>query len=397
MKKLLLASAATLGVASAAVAGGHGNEVKLGIALGFSGPLDSLAPPMEAGGKFAIEKINETGLFLDGATVTSVSGDSTCVDAGAATAVAERMITSDGINGLIGAMCSGATGAIVSNVSVPNGMVQISPSATSPALSTIEDNGLFFRMTPSDARQGVVMTEIIMEAGIKEVALTYTNNDYGKGLADSFASAFEAAGGTITINAPHDEAKGDYSAEIGALASAGGEALVVAGYADGGGAGVIQAALDTGSFETFVLPDGMISDTLTAAFGSDLDGSFGQIPAPAGDGAAVYVEMVGDAFDPTSAYAGESFDAAAVMLLAMQAAGSSAPADYLPKILEVANAPGEPIGPGDLAKALQILKDGGDIDYSGATGVELIGPGESGGTYRQVLVEGGEFKTITIR
>jgi len=393
MKKLLMASVATLGLATTATA----DDVKIGIALGFSGPLDSLAPPMEAGAKLAIEKINETGMFMDGATITSVSGDSTCTDAGAATATAERMITSDGVNGLIGAMCSGATGAIVSNVSVPNGMVQISPSATSPALSTIEDNGLFFRMTPSDARQGIIMTEIIMENGIKEVALTYTNNDYGKGLADSFQAAFEAAGGSVTINAPHDEGRGDYSAEVGALDAAGGEALVVAGYADGGGSGIIQAALDTGSFETFVLPDGMISDTLTDAYGDDLNGSIGQIPAPAGDGAAVFAEMVGDSFDATSAYAGESFDAAAVMLLAMQAAGSTAPADYLPKILEVANAPGEPIGPGELAKALEIVKGGGDIDYSGATGVELIGPGESGGTYRQVVIENGAFKTVQIR
>ncbi|HAM90950.1 MAG TPA: branched-chain amino acid ABC transporter substrate-binding protein, partial [Rhodobacteraceae bacterium] len=164
-----------------------------------------------------------------GATVTSVRADSTCIDAAAATAAAERLVTSDKVNAIMGADCSGVTGAILQNVARPNGIVMISPSATSPALSTAEDDGLFFRTSPSDARQGVVMTNIIMDRGFKTVALTYTNNDYGKGLADSFAAAFEAAGGTVTINAAHDEDKADYSAEVGALASAGGDLLVVAG------------------------------------------------------------------------------------------------------------------------------------------------------------------------
>ena len=44
----------------------------------------------------------------------------------------------------MGADCSGVTGAVLSNVAVPNGVPMISPSATSPALTTAEDNGLFF-------------------------------------------------------------------------------------------------------------------------------------------------------------------------------------------------------------------------------------------------------------
>ena len=91
------------------------------------------------------------------------------------------------------------------------------------------------------------MTEVLMEQGIKEVAVTYTNNDYGKGLADSFAAAFEAAGGTVTINASHEDGKADYSAEVGALAAAGGDRLVVAGYVDQGGSGIVRAALDSGA------------------------------------------------------------------------------------------------------------------------------------------------------
>jgi branched-chain amino acid transport system substrate-binding protein len=81
-------------------------------------------------------------------------------------------------------------------------------------------------------------------------------------------------------------------------------------------------------------------------------------------------------------------------MLAMQAAGSTDPAAYGPKILDVANAPGEKIYPGELAKALELIKAGQDIDYVGASAVELIGPGESAGTYRMIEVQNNKNETI---
>ena len=398
MKKLLTATAATALLATTAMADGQAKEVKLGIIFGFTGPIESLTPPMAAAAELAMKEATDSGLLLDAAKVTPIRADSTCIDSGAATAAAERLITSDGVNGIVGGDCSGVTGAILSNVALPNGMVMISPSATSPALSTAEDNGLFFRTAPSDARQGVVMTEVLMEQGVKEVALTYTNNDYGKGLADSFQSAFEAAGGTVTISAAHEDGKADYSAEVGALAAAGGEKLVIAGYVDQGGSGVMRAALDSGAFDSFHFPDGMYGAKLETDFGSEIDGSTGQLPGTDSPGADT-MRAMGEAagFDGTSSFVGESYDAAALIMLAMQAANSSAPGDYAGKVMDVANAPGEKIYPGELAKALQILKDGGDVDYVGATAVELIGPGESAGNYRQYEIKDGKITTVKFR
>ena len=397
MKKLLTATAASALMASAAFAGGHAKEVKIGVILGFTGPIESLTPSMADGAELAMKEVTDSGLLLDGATVTSVRADSTCVDAAAATAAAERLVTSDKVDGIMGADCSGVTGAILSNVAVPNGVVMISPSAASPALSTAEDNGLFFRTAPSDARQCVVMTEVLMEEGIKEVALTYTNNDYGKGLADSFQAAFEAAGGTVTISAAHEDGKADYSAEVGALAAAGGDRLVVAGYVDQGGSGIVRSAIDSGAFDTFHFPDGMIGAKLEENFGDEIEGSSGQHPGTDSPGVAKFSEMVGGAFDSTSPFTPESYDAAALIMLAMQAANSKDSGDYKDHVMHVANAPGEKIYPGELAKALQIIKDGGEVDYVGATAVELIGPGESAGNYRQITIEGGKITTAKYR
>ena len=393
MKKLLLASAATALMAGAASA----QDVKLGVLLGFTGPLESITPAMGAGADLAIKEINDSGKFTLG-TVTAVRGDSTCIDAAAATAAAERLITADGVAGIVGGDCSGVTGAVLQNVARPNGIGMISPSATSPALSTAEDDGLFFRTAPSDARQGEIMADILTEKGIKSVAVTYTNNDYGKGLADSFGAAFAAKGGTVTISAPHEDGKADYSAEVASLASAGGEMLVVAGYVDQGGKGVIQASLDSGAFETFYLVDGMYGEALIEAIGEPLNGSFGAVPGTDSEGAAKFQEMATAAgFDGTSAFSPESYDAAALILMSMAAANSTTSTDWTTKVMDIANAPGEPILPGELAKALELIAAGTDIDYIGATAVELVGAGESAGNYREYSITDGAITTVGFR
>ena len=394
MKKLLLASTAVFAMAGAAAA----EEIKLGILLGFTGPLESLAPDMASGAELAMKEVSDSGLLLNGSTVTPIRADSGCIDAALATASAERLITSDKVRGIVGGDCSGVTTAALTNVAVPNGMVMISPSATSPGLTTVDDKGLFFRTAPSDARQGQVMAEILTDRGIKSVAVSYTNNDYGKGLADSFEAAFKAAGGTVTINTPHEDGKADYSADIGALAAAGGEVLVVAGYIDQGGAGITNAALDSGAFDTFMFPDGMYSQALEDNFAAKTEGSFGQHPGTDSKGLEVFhANGAAAGFNPKNAFSPEAYDAAALILLAMQAAGSSDPQVYKDKVMDVANAPGEPIQPGELAKALEILKNGGDIDYVGATAVELIGPGESAGSYREFEMKGGKIETVRFR
>ncbi|HCD21048.1 MAG TPA: branched-chain amino acid ABC transporter substrate-binding protein, partial [Alphaproteobacteria bacterium] len=175
MKKLLLTALASTMIAAPALAA----DVKLGIIFGFTGPIESLTPPMAAAAEMAMKEATDSGAFMGGSSVTAVRADSTCTDAAAVTAAAERLITADGINAIVGADCSGVTIATLQNVAMPKGVVMISPSATSPALSTMEDNGLFYRTAPSDAREGQVVAEMLKEKGYKSVALTYTNNDYG--------------------------------------------------------------------------------------------------------------------------------------------------------------------------------------------------------------------------
>ena len=390
------AAALCLGMAPDAEADGH--EVKVGVILGFTGPIESLTPAMAASAELALKEASDSGAFLGGKVIVPVRGDSTCIDAAAATAAAERLVTAEGVAAIFGADCSGVTIAITNNVSVPNGVVTISPSATSPALTTIEDNGLFFRTAPSDARQGQVLAEVLIERGIDSVAVTYTNNDYGKGLDGSFGEAFAALGGTVEISAAHEDGKGDYSAEVGALSASGAEHLAVFGYVDQGGKGIIQTSVDTGAFENFIVADGMIGDTLIEAIGDALTGTIGTAPGSASEGAQMFLDhATANGVDGDGPFRGESYDAAALIVLAMQAAGSADRGGIAGQVMAVANGPGEPILPGELAKGLQILADGGEVDYVGASSVELTDVGEAAGSYAVMEVEGGAFVTKEIR
>ena len=368
-------------------------EVKMGIILGFTGPIESLTPAMAASAELAFKEASDSGSLLGGETISVVRADSTCVDSAAATAAAEGVIA-QGVAAIMGADCSGVTGAIASNVAVPNGVVMISPSATSPGLTTLDDKGFFFRTAPSDARGGQILADITKDRKIKSVAITYTNNDYGKGLADVYAAAVKAHGIKVTTSAAHEDGKADYSSEVATLAAAGGDAVAVIGYLDQGGKGIIQGSLDSGAFDKFILSDGMIGESLTDTFGKDLNKSFGSMPGSTGKGAGVFTKFAGAAgIDSSGPYTGESYDAAALIVLAMQAGNSADRTSIAKNIMGVANAPGTKIYPGELKKGLDLLAKGKKIDYEGATGVVFTSVGEAEGSFLEKEIKGGKFKT----
>jgi branched-chain amino acid transport system substrate-binding protein len=374
----------------------NAKEIKVGIILGFTGPIESLTPDMASGAELAFKEASDSGALLNGSTISTLRADSTCIDSAAATSAAEFLIN-QGATAIMGADCSGVTGAILSNVAVPNGVPMISPSATSPALTTAEDNGLFFRTAPSDARGGEVLADITSDRGITSVAITYVNTDYGVGLADVYEAAAQARGIEVTTKTAHEGDKADYSAEVGVLSSAGGDALVVIGYLDQGGNQIIRGSLDSGAFDTFVLSDGMIGDSLTDTFGSELDGSFGSMPGSTSAGAQKFVAYAEANGVNPSVYVGESYDAAALIVLAMALGKSDDSASIAANIMKVANGPGTKIYAGELKKGLELASAGFAVDYDGATDVNFTEVGEAFGAFLEKGIEGGTFNTVSQR
>ena len=142
----------------------------------------------------------------------------------------------------------------------------------------------------------------------------------------------------------------------------------------------------------------MIGQSLIDNVDGDLTGTFGTLPGSESEGANMFIEIAkangipGDGpFEP------ESYDAAALLILAMQAGGSADRSSIANYVMGVANAPGEKIYPGELGKALQLLKDGKQVNYEGATNVEFSDVGEASGSYKELEIGGGKFNTIQVR
>ncbi|MFN4272246.1 MAG: ABC transporter substrate-binding protein [Aliihoeflea sp.] len=393
--RTMLAASVAGAAFMAAAATAQADDINIGIILGFTGPIETITPHMADAAELAISEINASGNFLGGTNVSAVRGDSGCVDSALAQATAERLITSDNVVAIMGPDCSGVTRAVLENVAMANGIPMVSPSATSPGFTTFDSGGLFYRTAPSDARQGQLLADIVMGRGITSVAVTHTNNDYGAGLANAFVENFTENGGTVTVVIPHEEARGDYSAEVASLQAAGGDALMVLGYVDGG-SNVIRTAWELGAFEQFFVGDGVFTEDMPNLVGNDAAAAIvGTVPSAVGDAAANWERIGTEAgINWSSSFAGESYDAAALLLLAAQAAGEATPAGIAANILNVANEPGEEVHAGDLARGLEILANGGEINYVGATNVNLIGPGEAAGSYREYTFEDGAITTI---
>ena len=360
--------ALALGVGGAALA----QDVKIGAINGLTGGLAAYGPPILNGSKLAVRHVNEQGGILGGRKLVILSGDTQSTPQGAVDA-AQKLISVDRVVGIIGALASGATMATASSVTAPAGIPQISPASTSPEISKLKDNDFLFRTTPHDAFQGIVLAKVVSKQGIKKVAMTYVNNDYGTGLAGAFRDAYKKLGGMITAEAPHEENKASYRAELATLARDKPEALVLIAYPDSGGKIIMRQALENAFFDLFIMTDGMRQSAVVEEIGAkNIQGSFGTGPEPPkGTSAAEkFDKAYADAFGTTEElfYIQNGYDAAMMMALAIEKAGSTEGAQIRDALRSICCPPGETIEPGDWAKARKLIAAGKDIDYVGAAG-----------------------------
>lgn len=395
INRRLLASA-TLGAALLAGTVYANADVKVGFLGGFTGPIESLVPPIFAAAELAMKQVNEQGGILDGQKVDFISADSTCADATAASNAADRMVNSEKVTALVGPLCSGETIAAANNAAIPGGVLLISPAATSPALTGLDDKDLVFRTTSSDAYSGEVLAKILKDQGNENIAITYVNNDYGKGFADALEGSFKALGGTVSAKEAHEDNKADYRAEIGSLSASGAELLVVLGYVDGSGSTIIRQALEGGDFSKFAGGDGMVGDAIVTNIGEGkLDGMVGvRIGNTTSPGTEVYNKLAKDAgLDPNSSFGAQSYDAAFLIALSIQKVGKDTREGLSAALREVSSAPGEVILPGEWEKAKKLLAEGKDINYEGAAGShEFDKNGDVPGNVIHMVVDGKGFK-----
>jgi branched-chain amino acid transport system substrate-binding protein len=403
-RQALAAGAAALAapaVLASAPAAAQGAPIRIGAILSASGGLANFVPPIRAGINLAIAEINAAGGVLAGQPLALVEADDQ-TNPQVGVQVATRLVQAENVPVIIGPMGSGILIATANAVTIPAGVPIISPSATAPAISTLADNDTVFRTAVPDGLQGAVLGRITKARGVDRVAVMALNNDYGRGLAGAFQAAFERHGGTVTASQNFEADRPSYRAELQTLAGRGNpQALLVIGYPGSGGITILRNAVENAFFSRFILPDGMRDQAVVQAVGAaQMANTFGTAPGSAAspERRAAYVEAFRRAnptLDPAGAFVAQAYDAAYVAALAIQKAGRADRAAIRTALRQVANPPGEVVGPGEWAKAKAALTAGREVDYEGASGpVNFNEAGDAEGKIEVWAVQDGRIATV---
>ncbi|MEW5422414.1 ABC transporter substrate-binding protein [Amorphus sp. 3PC139-8] len=356
--------AAATAVAFAAPA--FAQDLKIGALMPMTGDLSAYGEADLSGIQLAADEINKAGGKIDVIVADTQTNPQAGVDA------AQKLVNVEGVNAIIGALSSGVTIPVATSVTSREGVVQISGASTSPTISTLNDNDFLFRTVPSDAFQGIALAKLVKEKGVDNVSIIYVNNAYGEGLAKAFEKSFTGEqGGTVSESIPFEQGQSSYRGELQRADTDDAQALLLVAYPENGIV-ILRQALEGGHFDKFIFTDGMKAPEVVEQIGADyVNGSYGTVPqSPESEGLKTFQKAYEAKFGevPPLPYIDTAYDATILVSLAAVKAGSNDRAAIRDALREVASPPGQKVGPGDYAKAVELIKAGTDINYEGAAG-----------------------------
>jgi ABC-type branched-subunit amino acid transport system substrate-binding protein len=271
-----------LGISTVALSAGlprlgqAAEPIKIGTLLDYTGALEAYGKPVQNGTVLAAEQLNKVGGPL-GRMIELVHRDSQ-TNPTAAIDAAKKLVEVDKVVAIVGSLGSGVSMAVATSVTVPSGIVQISPASTSPQITDLDDKGLVFRTCPSDALQGKVSGRLAKDLGLQTVATLYVNNPYGAGLSKNFAQAFREKGGKVPATVAYEEGKPSYRGEVEQALREKPDALAMFSYPENG-VTLMRQALELGFKGKFLLADGMKAPEVVKNVGAQyLKETFGTAP-----------------------------------------------------------------------------------------------------------------------
>jgi ABC-type branched-subunit amino acid transport system substrate-binding protein len=402
MKKILLTTALAAAVAAPALPAAA-CEITVGLVMELTGPAGAYGQAGAKSVEMAFRDINDAGgaagcnLVTD--TRDSQSQGTVAVDQ------ATQLVNIKKVPVIIGGIISSVSIPILTSVTAPAGVVQVSPASSSPTLTALgrdgKTNGVFFRTITSDALQGTAAAKYALDQGLKKIAIIHVNNDFGVNIVREFSAAYTKLGGTITSTTPYNEQQASYSAEASAAMAGEPEALyLVSTPVDG--ATIARAWISGGGPQKLLLNDGMNSSDFIEAVGAQyLNDTYGTSSGTSKTASTDYFYGAYEAFSggikPDAPAADRSYDAGAIVALAIAKAGKADAAAIKAAIPQVVAEGGTPIHAGkeEFAKALALIKDGKPIKYEGVIGpVTFDKYGDITGPFRLWRIQDGKVTTV---
>ena len=363
-------------------------KIKIGAIIPLSGQLAGFGETFEKALKLAVDEINSQGGVLGQQIGLSTCDDGTTPE-GAKNCFDK--LTGEGIkfiigpatsSGVINGVCGGAQNKVCTPVKEKKVLV-VSPSATSPLISELDDGGFVWRTPPSDAFQGEALADYIkQDQSLTRVAVIFRDDPYGRGLATAFKSRFEKLGGNVLafVSYPEDKEK-DFTQEINALYENGNpEGIVLITFVSDGNNLLVE-------LRNYITANQLQKPKLFGVDGNkdkDISGGpaadfikgnmWGTAPTPPkqdedyGKFSQAYKEKWGS--DP-AIFNDNAYDAVYVIAIGIESAGEYNPEKAKEKLVELTNG-GEQVKPvsagGSWSDIVQKIKEGVDIDYKGVSG-----------------------------
>ncbi|MDJ0573822.1 MAG: ABC transporter substrate-binding protein [Xenococcaceae cyanobacterium MO_234.B1] len=372
--------------------GGSGAGLKLGTLVPVTGDLSSIGQNMPVAVELAVNTINACGGVNDN-PVTLIQADSQ-TDPSAGSTAMTQLAEVDKVAGVVGAFASSVSSSAI-DVAVRNKVMLVSPGSTSPVFTDRaikgEFKGYWARTAPPDTYQAQALAALANKKGFKNVSTAVINNDYGVGFERQFVKAFEKLGGKIP-NKPnpvrYDPKAATLDSEAKSAFTGKPDAVAAVLYAETGSI-LLQSAFKQGLSEgvTVLLTDGVYSEDFVRQVGITSDGksiiagALGTVPGANGQALADFTTRWQDKTGKElTAFVPHSWDAAILMMLAAEAADANTGEAIRSKILQVANTPGTEVS--DPCKAMELVRQGEDINYQGASGnVDIDSNGDVIGSY----------------
>jgi branched-chain amino acid transport system substrate-binding protein/neutral amino acid transport system substrate-binding protein len=348
-------------------------DIKIGVMQSLTGDLGSYGGPMSDAIKLAAKEINDNGGLLGRKLVLLIEDDQT--NNVAAVDAANKLVKVDRVPAIVGATGSGQSMSVI-DITTGSGVLQISSSNTGTDFTNYDDGDLYFRTAPSDALQGSAMAKLAQERGYKTTSTIVINNPYGVGFEDVFVKAFEADGGKVLEKVRYDPSQTVFDSEVQRVAEGKPEFIMMVSYPETGSL-ILRTAYEKGVLKSipWLLSEGLKADNLAGLVGNDAEGNY---IAAGLQGLAPDQDAGGKAYEAFKSlyqaeygkepaiYCTNSYDALAVVALAIEQAKNATGRDIADNIRSVANPPGTEVS--DLGEALSLIREGKDINYQGTSG-----------------------------
>jgi branched-chain amino acid transport system substrate-binding protein len=310
--------------------------VKIGHAAPLTGGVAHLGKDNESGVLLAVEEANAKGLTIGGQKVTfEVLSEDDEANPNKGPLIAQKFVDAK-VAGVVGHLNSGVA-IPASDVYEQAGIPAISGSATNPQL-TERGYKVTFRTVGRDDQQGpAVASYLNSEFKPKLVAVVDDASSYGKGLADEVEKTLKAAGIKVLPREQGSEKTTDWKAILTKLKGKQPDAIFYGGMDSTAGA-FIKQGRELGLKAAFGFGDGACTEKMHEIAGAAADGLIcSQAGIPASASSPAFLEAYRKKFNAEPViYAPFTYDATNLLIAAMQKAGSTDPAKFLPELKAMA-------------------------------------------------------------